>query len=150
MPHYQAAQFISPFGKRIFLRSTHPEPTTESYTFSSASMTPNQTIDGLATRVLQPGTAIAKITSGPEAGSVGLFQAGAADGRQDVANLVGLNLTFLPRQLNFRDVEIAVAYICVAKLAQCVEHDAGGLEVPLAVATADAMRNTRGLDCNFV
>lgn len=150
MPHYQAAQFIEPFGKRIFLRSTHPEPTTESYTMSSAAMPTNQTIDTLATRVLQPGTAIAQITSGPEAGKYGVFQAGATDGRQDTANIVGLNLTFLPRQLNFRDVEIAVAYICVAKLAQCVEHDAAGLEIPLATATADAMRNTIGLDCLFV
>jgi len=149
MAHFQGVVWGPPFGKNVFLRSTHPEPTTESYTFGSASM-PTITIGTEVTKVLQPGTVLASITSGPDNGKIGVYQAGATDGRQTAANIVGLNYTFLPWQLNERDVEVSAIYICVAKLAKCFEYDAAGAPIALTAAVADAMRNTRNLDCMFV
>lgn len=140
----------TPFGRNEFLRSTKEgQIQTESYTVA-ASTVPARTIDGVANqKILQPGTAMAKITSGPEAGKVGPVQAGVLDGRQDVANIVGLDLTFLPWQLIERDVEISVVYDCVAVQGWCIELDAAGAEIVLTNATADAMRNTKGLDVKF-
>lgn len=65
--------------------------------------------------------------------------AGAADGRQTLANLVGLLDTFLPWQLTERDVEVAVAYECTAVQGWCFEVNAAGVLIPLANATALAM-----------
>lgn len=138
----------TPFGRNEFLRSTNPKPQTESYTVSAASV-PTQTIDGFEQKILQPGTAMAAITSGPEAGKIGPFQAGATDGRADTANLVGLELTFLPWTLLERDVEVSVVTNCTAVQAWCFELDAAGARVPLANATADAMRGKKRLDINF-
>jgi|KBSMisStandDraft_5_1062788.scaffolds.fasta_scaffold182688_2 hypothetical protein len=137
----------TPFGKREYLRSTRGNKY-ESYTVA-ASTVPAKTIDGNTEKILQPGTVMAKITSGGETGKVGPFQAGVADGRQTVANIVGLNDTFLPWQLIERDVEIAVMYIGTAVQGWCVELDAGGLEITLTNTTADAMRSTKGLDVTF-
>lgn len=137
----------TPFGKREYLRSTRGNKY-ESYTVA-ASTVPAKTIDGNTEKILQPGTVMAKITSGAESGKVGPFQAGVADGRQTVANIVGLNDTFLPWQLIERDVEIAVMYIGTAVQGWCVELDAGGLEITLTNTTADAMRSTKGLDVTF-
>lgn len=148
----------TPFGRNEFLRSTKEgQIQTESYTVA-ASTVPARTIDGAPNqKILQPGTVMAKITSGPEAGKVGPFQlyaagppaTGATDGRGDPANIVGLDLTFLPWQLIERDVEISVVYDCVAVQGWCKELDAAGNEVVLTNATADAMRNTKGLDVKF-
>lgn len=67
----------SPFGRNEYLRSTNPKPQTESYTLA-ASTIPSETIDGNpGQKILQPGTVLAKITSGPEIGKVGPFQRGA-------------------------------------------------------------------------
>lgn len=137
----------TPFGKREYLRSTRGLKF-ESYTVA-ASTVPAKTIDGNTEKILQPGTVMAKITSGGDIGKVGPFQAGVADGRQTLANIVGLNDTFLPWQLIERDVEIAVAYIATAVQAWCVELDAGGLEIVLTNTTADAMRSVKGLDVTF-
>lgn len=138
----------TPFGRNEFLRSTQ-DVKTESYTVSALTV-PARTIDGAAgQKILQPGTAMAKITSGGEAGKIGPFQTGATDGRQTVANLVGLELTFLPWQLIERDVEVSVVTNCTAVQAWCKELDAGGLEVALTNTTADAMRGGKRLDINF-
>ncbi len=138
----------TPFGKREYLRSTRGTKF-EHYT-CAASTVPARTIDTNAgQKILQPGTVIAKVTSGGESGKVGPFQAGVADGRQTVGNIVGLNDTFLPWQLIERDVEIAVLYTGVAVQGWCVELDAGGLEIALTNTTADAMRSTKGLDVLF-
>lgn len=138
----------TPFGKNQYLRSTQ-DVKFESYTVAAASV-PARTIDGNAgQKVLQPGTVMAKITSGDDAGKIGPFQAGAADGRQTAANIVGLNDTFLPWQLIERDVEVACAYEATAVQAWCIELDAGGLEIPLTNATADAMRGVKGMDIHF-
>lgn len=63
-----------PFGRREILRSDRGI-LTESYTLCAATI-PSQTIDGNpGQKIVQPGLILAKITSGPNAGSVGPFQA---------------------------------------------------------------------------
>ena len=138
----------TPFGRNEFLRSTKILQT-ESYTVAAATV-PATTIDGATgQKVLQPGTVMAKITSGGDTGKVGPFSAAATDGRQTLANIVGLNLTFLPWQLIERDVEISCVYACVAVQGWCIEYSAGNLPVVLTNTTADAMRSTKGLDVLF-
>lgn len=75
--------------------------------------------------------------------------AGAADGRGTLANLVGINDTFLPWTLVERDVEIAALQHGVPVQAWCFEMNTAGLFVPLSNTTADAMRSTKLLDLNF-
>lgn len=138
----------TPFGKNQYLRSTQ-DVKFNSYTVAAATV-PAQTIDGNANqKVLQPGTVMAKITSGADAGKIGPFQADVTDGRQTAANIVGLNDTFLPWQLIERDVEVAVAYECTAVQGWCIELDAAGAEIVLSNTTADAMRGTKTLDILF-
>lgn len=138
----------TPFGKREYLRSTRGAKY-ESYT-CAASTVPAKTIDGnTGQKILQPGTVMAKITSGGDSGKIGPFQASVADGRQTVGNIVGLNDTFLPWQLIERDVEVSVLYIGTAVQAWCVELDAGGLEITLTNTTRDAMRGVVGMDVTF-
>lgn len=139
--------FRTPFRRNQFLRSTQ-DVKTESYTVAAASV-PSVTIDGSTEKVLQPGTVMAKITSGADAGKVGPFSAAATDGRQTAANIVGLNNTFLPWQLLERDVEIACVYECTAVQGWCFEYDATNARVALTNTTADAMRGTKGLDIRF-
>lgn len=55
--------------------------------------------------------------------------AGATDGRQTDSNIVGALDTYLPWQLNFRDVEVAVTYDGVLNPAECSYYDANGVEV---------------------
>lgn len=139
---------LAPFGPNEYLRSTNPKPQKESYTLSAASV-PLETIDGVPQKVLQSGEALAKITSGPEIGKVGPFQADATDGRADEENLVGINDTFLPWQLLERDVEVAATYDATCVQAWCFERNAAGARIPLSNATADALRGTKGLDVKF-
>ena len=139
--------YRTPFGKNEFLRSTvglkH-----ESYTYS-ADEHPDVTVDGAATKVLQPGTVVAQITSGANTGKFGPFQAGALDGRQTAANIVGLAQTFLPWQLTERDVEIGVLYGCTAVQANCIEYDAAGAPIPLSDTTATALVAQKGMSITF-
>jgi hypothetical protein len=137
----------TPFGKNVYLRSTQ-DVKYESYTVAKSTV-PTETIDGTAQKVLQPGEVLAKITSGPDTGKVGPFQALATDGRQTAANIVGLNDTFLPWQLLDRDVEVAAAYEATAVQGWCFERDSAGLRIALTNTTADAMRGVRGLDVHF-
>lgn len=137
-----------PFGDNEYLRSTDPKPAKESYTFAANSI-PTETIDGVVQKVLKPGEVLAKITSGPDAGKVGVFQAGATDGRQTLGNIVGLNDTHLPWQLMERDVEVAATYDAICVQGWCTERDASGVRIPLTNTTADAMRGTKGLDIKF-
>lgn len=129
----------TPFGRNEILRSTKPVPRTESYTFAASTL-PAITIDGVTgQKILQPGMALAKITSTAESGKVGPFQTGATDGRQLVANLVGINFTFLPWQLIERDVEVSAIYDGALVQAWCFELDAGGLAIALGNTQATAM-----------
>lgn len=76
------------------------------------------------------------VTVTPTAGAT--FVGGATDGRQTPANIVGLNVTFLPWQLMERDVEISVAYEATVKQAWCFEYVAG-VRTALTNATRDAL-----------
>jgi len=91
------------------------------------------------TKVLQPGTVIAKITSGGGSGMVGVFQAGAADGRQTAANIVGVADTFAPWELNVRDLDIGVTYEATCVQAWCFEYNAAGQPIALTNTTRDAI-----------
>jgi hypothetical protein len=148
MPSWEKGGGITtPFGKNNYLRSTQ-NTQYESYTLAAASVA-TETIDGVVQKVLQSGEVLAKITTGPDAGKVGPFQAGATDGRQTAANIVGINDTFLPWQLLHRDVEVAALYHGTAVQGWCFERDATGARVVLSNTTADAMRGTKGLDITF-
>lgn len=132
-----------PFGTNEYLHSTQDVKKT-SYTLSAASV-PTEMIDGVSQKVMKPGEVLAAITSGPEAGKVGPFQAEATDGRQTLANIVGINDTWLPWQLLERDAEVAATYEATVKQAWCFERNAAGARIPLTNTTIDAMRGTKGL-----
>lgn len=138
------------FGRNEFLRSTHPEPRTESYTLAKSTVYTTTDSNGNVVKMLQPGTVMAKITSGGDAGKVGPYQSNATDGRQTAANIVGLNVTFLPWQTIERDVEISVAYdSTVAVQAWCFEYNTSGVPSALSNTTADLMRGNKKLNVNF-
>lgn len=137
----------TPFGKNEFLRSTQ-DVKYEHYTVAMDSV-PEQTIDGSTQKILQPGTVMAKITSGDDIGKIGPFSAAALDGRQTLANIVGINGTFLPWQLLERDVEVAVVIEGRVVQAWCIELDASDLEVPLSNTTADALVAQKSLSILF-
>lgn len=140
----------TPFGSNEYLRSTQ-DVKKESYTFASASL-PTETIDGVVQKMLKPGEILAKITSGADAGKVGVYSVdtvGVTDGRSDAANIVGINDTWLPWQLMEHDNEVAATYECTAVQAWCFERDAAGARVTLSNATADALRGVKGLDVHF-
>lgn len=139
----------TPFGKNQYLRSTK-DVKTESYTCAKATVTA-ETIDGAADqKVLQPGEVIAKITSGADSGKVGPYQVTTpTDGRQTLANIVGINDTFLPWQLMERDVEIAVVYEASVVQAWCFERNAAGARIALTNTTRDAMVAAANLALRF-
>ena len=144
MPVYNDAHSnLTPFGVNEFLRSTE-DVKTESYTLA-ASTVPTQTIDGNANqKILQPGTVLAKITSGPEVGKVGPYSTdttGVTDGRSSAANIVGINKTAAPWQLTVGDLEVAACYEASVKQGWCIEYTAAKPTGDvLSNATAGAMR----------
>lgn len=78
MATFSKTGFGTPFGRNEFLRSTR-DVKTLSRTLA-ASTVPAQTIDGATNqKILQPGTVLAKIITGPDAGKVGPFQAAGTD-----------------------------------------------------------------------
>lgn len=128
----------TPFGRNQFFRSTS-DFKTDSATVAATSVVA-ESIDGAADqKVLQTGELIAKITSGPEAGKFGPFQAGVTDGRQTAANIVGINNSFLPWQLMEGDREVAYVYEATVVQAWCFERNAAGARIPLSNATRDAI-----------
>jgi hypothetical protein len=139
----------TPFGRNEYMRSTR-NTRFESYMLAAATL-PARTIDGYPNqKILQPGTVLAKITSGGDAGKVGPFQAGVTDGRQTAANIVGVNDTFLPWQLIERDVEVGVLQQGTVVQAWCFELDAGGNAVVLSNTTAgDVVWNGKLLGVKF-
>jgi hypothetical protein len=136
-----------PFGSNEYLRSTQ-DVKKESYTVAAATV-PNETIDGVTQKMLLPGEVMAKITSGADSGKVGPFMAGATDGRETLANIVGLNDTWLPWQLMEHDNEIAVTYEATAVQAWCFERDAAGLRIALTNTTAAALVAQKGMGVQF-
>lgn len=75
--------------------------------------------------------------------------AGATDGRQTLANIVGINGTFLPWQLLERDVEVAVAVEARVVQAWCIELDASGAEIALTNTTAAGLVAQKSLSILF-
>lgn len=76
----------TPFGRNEYLRSTR-NTRFESYTVAATTI-PARTIDGNPNqKILQPGTVLAKITSGAEAGKVGPFQRGTVANEVQTINL---------------------------------------------------------------
>lgn len=141
-PSFNAGGSTStPFGKNEYLRSVR-DVKTESYTVA-ASTVPSQTIDGVSgQKILQPGTVMAKITSGVEAGKIGPFtlEAANSDGRKNVANIVGINDTFLPWQLAERDVEVAVVYEASIVDGRLIELNAAGAFAAASSGTMDTVK----------
>lgn len=129
----------TPFGRNEYLRSTQ-DVKVESYTVAAASV-PARTIDGNAgQKILQPGTVMAKITSGGDTGKIGPYttDVGVTDGRSTPANIVGIVDTFLPWQLIERDVEVGVVYQATVVQAWCFEYTAAGGAVPQALSDTTA------------
>lgn len=124
--------FRTPFGKNEWLGST-TGIVHESATCAQGAV-PDETIDGNVMKVLQPGTVMARITSGDDIDKVGVYDDGASDGRQTVSNIVGICNTFVPWMLNERDVDIDVVVQAwgVADSIFCYESDD---KVALADAT---------------
>lgn len=144
----------APFGRNEFLRSVR-DVKTDSFTLARTSV-PAVVIDGVGgQQILQPGTVLARITSAAgtstaaDVGKVGPFQAGALDGRQTIANIVGLCQTFLPWTLMERDVEIAAIYEASVVQAWCLELDAGGLPIVLTNTTRAGLTNLASMDIRF-
>lgn len=127
----------TPIGKNV------PYSSTKGLIFDNGTFSkdgiPSVTIDGDATKILQPGTIVAKATSGTFSGKLGVFSAAATDGRQTAANIVGVAETFLPWQLLERDVEIAFGIEGRYVQAACFEYDAGNLRIALTNTTRDAI-----------
>jgi hypothetical protein len=147
MPGFTKDAFRTPFGHNVYKRSTSGMKF-KSFTLARSTI-PITVIDGTNTQTLQPGTAMASITSGVDIGKIGPFQPGVTDGRQLTTGLVGLAETRLPWQLLDRDVEIAVLYTGVAVQAWCFELNAGGVAIALTNTVADAMRSTKTMDILF-
>lgn len=122
-----------------YLRSTHID-LTESYTYSSAAHPEEPEATGIGTgqKFLQRGEILAKITTGDEAGKVGVFQTGATDGRADVANIVGINNSYTPWQLMERDTEVAAVYGASVVTTNVTIRDASGARVPVDAPTVAA------------
>jgi hypothetical protein len=75
--------------------------------------------------------------------------AGANDGRQTLANIVGVCDTFLPWQTMYRDVEVAVIYEAAVVQAKCIELNAAGVEIALTDTTAAAMVAQKTMNFTF-
>jgi hypothetical protein len=136
MPDYVAPSGnTTPEGRNEPWRSTRGQRL-ESYTFAASTLIA-RTIDGESRKILQPGVALMRITSGAESGKVGPYQADATDGRQTAANFVGINNTYAPWQLSNRDIEVAAAYAGALILGKCMKYAAASGGVFTALDTTD-------------
>lgn len=147
-----AAGLSTPVGRNQYLRSSRGIKY-ESYTAAAGAFTEDTYKNGIGVdekiKVLQSGEVMAKITSGPDAGKVGPYQTGATDGRADAANIVGLSESYIPSQLNERDVDISVVYEATAVQGWCTIRDASGKRVALTDTIADELRGKKGLAITF-
>lgn len=137
-----AVQALSNVGSGNMLVTGGPMSTTATVFTAAGNMTGPVTVDvdfALVTGST-PGLGEVHTTTGV---------AGSLDGRGVLANLVGLNDTFLPWQLNEGDREIAVLYIGTAVQGWCFELDASGARIALTNTRADGMRSVKGMDITF-
>lgn len=125
-----------------YLRSTHIDLTT-SYTYASGAhpTEPEATGIGAGQKFLQRGELLAKITSGTDAGKVGVYQVDATDGREDPANIVGINNSYTPWQLMVRDTEVAAVYGASVVTANVTQRDADGVREPVDSAVVTALES---------
>lgn len=118
----------------------------DSYVFADGTLTN----DASENRYVQPGTVVALITSGGDAGKVGAYYAGAADGRQTAANIVGvLQTALISNQLKNGDADVSVAKDCyVDKTKLYIQTGASALTQgdPGATVTNALRANT----CNVI
>jgi hypothetical protein len=137
-----AVQALSNVGSGNLLVTGGPQSTTAVVYTAAGNLTGPVTVDIDAALVTgsTPGIGEVHTTTGV---------AGSLDGRATLANLVGLNDTFLPWQLNESDREIAVAYICTAVQGWCFELNAAGARIALTNTRADGMRSVKGMDITF-
>lgn len=123
MPSFIHPSGVStPFGRNEFLRSTQ-DVKTESYTLAKGTV-PAITINNVGgQKIIQPGTIMAKISSGTDQGKIGPFEPSSTtpptDGRQTAANVVGILMTFLPWQLMDHDETVSVVYEASVVKAWC-------------------------------
>lgn len=127
MPLFTRNAFATPFGRNVYLRSTQ-DVKTASY-MVAAETVPAVTIDGHAgQKVLQPGTVMAVITVGSNAGKVGPFQA-AGTNEVQTATVTGtptggtFTLTF------DGETTAAIAYNAAASVVQAALEGLPNIEV---------------------
>lgn len=142
----------STFGKNEYRRSTKGLKY-DPGTLYMESVTEESTMDsqGVETmvRILQSGEALARITSGDGKDKFGPFQLAATDGRADVANLVGVNDTFLPWQLMRRDVEVGICYEGTLNQDRCFIRDADGKRIRMTDTVAAALVAKKSTTISF-
>lgn len=138
-------------GKRQILRSAQAGSYTKVPKTIGHLTYPTETISGFANqKVLQPGEALAVCTSGVDAGKVVPFQLGGpTDGRELIANLVGISGDYFGYELTERDVEAGVYVQAYVYQSFCTQRDATGARVVLTNAVADALRGKKNLDILF-
>lgn len=135
-----------------YLRSTQPGTyANTSYTLARDSHPeePESTGIGTGKKFLQRGEVLAKITSGPDAGKVGVFQLEATDGRQTAANIVGINRTFGPWELNERNLDVASDYMASVVAAWVTIRDADGVRIPVTTTVINAMDDRTDLNITW-
>lgn len=131
MPSFNPGPFpvaTAPFGRNVFLASTHFAPP-KSATVAQSGV-PTVVIDGEQRKILQSGEVLARITAaGDDQGKLGVYQVDATDGRGDLANIVGISKTFAPWELIRHDIDAGVLYSCTAKQSKCIYRAADGSPV---------------------
>ena len=141
---------FTPHGKNQILRHAHPGSYTVVPKTVASGTFPAETIDGFSQKILQEGEAMAVCTSGADIGKVVPFQIGGpTDGRELVANLVGISKDYFGAELNDRDVEAGILDHGHLVQAWCTERNAAGVRVPLSNTTADALRGKKNLQIQF-
>ena len=118
-------------------------PTSVTVTFAgrfAGQNAPNLTL----TATVTGGTTTASITAGTEIGT-----GQATDGRELASNVVGILETFLPWQLKYRDVEVAVLYRGAVVQANCLEMNSAGSFVALTDGTKAKLTSRSDLAITF-
>lgn len=149
MPSFTAPSGVyAPFGKNEYRFSTVGLKYRSK--MLAKDSVPFETIDGTQQKILQSGEALAVITAdGPTKGKVGPFQLDATDGRQTIANLVGVNDTFTPWQLLKRDKEVAVCYEGALVQSKCFIRDATGKRIAMPDNVAAALIAQKRISLTF-
>ena len=138
----------TPFGRNEFLRSTNPAPTTQSYTLAMASW-PQVLVDGTYQKIAQPGTVLAKITSGADSGKVGPYSATA--GTKEVQTLTKAGtITGGTFTLGFNGLSTgSLAYDATAAQVQAALNALSTIQVVGGVTVTGGPLNTGAFSVTF-